>query len=334
MRSCSLVRFLLHIGLVWGVAHSLIPLAHAQALSYPSKPIVIKVAFPAGGVADAGFRDTLPILQRSLGQVVVIENVTGANGAIAAGSVMNAPADGYTLLGTTGNDLILAPFAIASARYKPETFRLVGLIGVTEFVLVGRANLPLNDIDQLVEYAKNPANKQLTIAHWGAGSTPHIVSADLQGRTGIKLLDVAYRGMAPIVPDLVGAHVDLSFMPLAGPVLGLIKSGKLKPIGLAANHRSELLPNVPTLDESRSVKGFEHTIWLGLFAPPAVPDAAISSLKSAVDKYVDSSEAKTYITSSGGRALTVISPSETAEFFKSEREKLNRVAKAIRIDLQ
>ncbi|NGX98149.1 MAG: tripartite tricarboxylate transporter substrate binding protein, partial [Candidatus Afipia apatlaquensis] len=112
----------------------------AMAQNYPTRPITIKVAFPAGGPSDASIRAANIVLQRNLGQSLISENVPGATGSISAMAVLNAQPDGYTLLGTTGSDFVVAPFTIASAKYKPDSFKLLGVTGVSDFILVSNTN--------------------------------------------------------------------------------------------------------------------------------------------------------------------------------------------------
>ena len=152
----------------------------AMAQNYPTRPITIKVAFPAGGPSDASIRAANIVLQRNLGQSLISENVPGATGSISAMAVLNAQPDGYTLLGTTGSDFVVAPFTIASAKYKPDSFKLLGVTGVSDFILVSNTNYSFKNIDELIDYAQKPGNKQLTLGHWGKGSTAHIVGADFR----------------------------------------------------------------------------------------------------------------------------------------------------------
>lgn len=151
------------------------------AQSYPSKPIFIKVAYPPGGPTDAITRAGQPALQAGLGQAVVIENVPGALGSIAAMKVRNLPADGYNLLCTT-TDLILAPKAMVSARYKATDFRAVGFILISDMVLVASPKHNYKSVDDFVDRVRKSSADSISIAHWGYGSSPHMMTADFQSR--------------------------------------------------------------------------------------------------------------------------------------------------------
>lgn len=308
--------------------------AFPQAPTYPSKPIVIKVAFPAGGPADASVRAANIVLQRGLAQTLLADNMPGANGSIAAMHVLNAAPDGYTLLGTTGIDFLVAPFTVASAKYQPGSFRLLGVTGISDFVLVSSPAHAFKNVDELIAYARKPGNKELSIAHWGTGSAPHLVGADFQSRTGIKLLEVPYKGAAPTITDVAGGQVDLTFIPLGGPTLGMIQNGKLKPIGVASSKRNPALPDVPALGESRSLKDFEYSLWAAVLAPPKTPDAVVARMTAAMNEWVVSPENLARITANASRRLDPMTPTEAAAFLKTEYDKFNRVARSLKLDPQ
>lgn len=308
------------------------PAAIAQA--YPSKPIVVKVAFPAGGPADASIRAASVVLQRNLGQNVVSDNLPGVNGSLGALHVLKAAPDGYTLLGTTGTDFLVAPLTMASAKYQPERFKLLGVVGISDFVLVSSPAHSFKNIDELIDHAKKPGYKELSIAHWGTGSAPHIVGADFQARTGIKFLEVPYKGAAPTITDVAGGQVDLTFVPLGGPTLGMIQAGKLRPVALASEKRNPALPNVPTIGESARVKNFEYSLWSALLAPPDTPDPIVARLTAALNEWVASPENLARITSNASRRLEPMTTAQAAAFLKGEHEKFNRVARSLKLDPQ
>jgi tripartite-type tricarboxylate transporter receptor subunit TctC len=299
------------------------------AENYPAKLITVKVAFPAGGPADASFRAATPVLQRSLGQTVIIDNMPGANGSIAAMSVWKAPADGYTLLGTTGTDFLVAPLNILSAKYQPESFRMVGVISISDFVLVSSPEHAFKSIDEVIEYAKR-SGKTLSIGHWGTGSAPHIAAADLQARTGMKLLEVPYKGAAPVAVDLAGGQVDLAFAPLGGPTLGLIQKGKIKAIGIASQKRNPSLPDVPALGEKNgALKDFEYSLWSALFAPPKTPDSIAVRLNQSINEWGVSPENQSRTATGASRAIEPMDIGQAAVFLKNEQEKYTRVARQL-----
>ena len=309
----------------------LAPLAgHTQ--TFPTKPVVIKVAYPAGGPADVAIRDFTPSLAQQLGQPAIIENVSGANGSIAAKSVLQAPSDGHTLLGIVASDLILGPKIVATAHYKPEDFRPVAIAQQSELVLISSPKHAFKDIDDLVRYAKANPDKSLSIGHWGNGSITHVAGADFAARAHIDLLQVPYRGAAPVLPDLTAGNVDLTFFPLAGPLLGQIQAGYVKPIAIAANTRSPQLPNVPTINESAAVKNFVYTIWSGVFASKQVPEAVVLRLNKAFGAQTSTSEWRARQVTVGATVFEPKDVKQTEDFFAAEIKKVEAASKAVRFE--
>ena len=309
----------------------LVPALSASAQSYPSKLITIRVPFPAGGAADAGFRQLQPGLQAQLGQTVVVDNLPGAGGSIGVLKVLSLPADGYNVVGHTASDMILAPLALASAKYEPNQLRLVAPLLSTDFVLVSSPRFSFKGVDDLLAYAQQPGNKELSIAHWGRGSTTHIAGADFQNRGNVRFLEVPYKGVAPIIPDLIGGQVDLTFLPLAGPTMGLIKNGKVIPIGVSAAKRVAALPDVPTLNEGKAIKGFEHQIWTGVFVDRKVGDAEVNKLAQAITVVTRSPEFAKYAADQPGRTFDPMTPAQADEHFKAETKRLTDIARLIKL---
>jgi tripartite-type tricarboxylate transporter receptor subunit TctC len=291
------------------------------AQSYPTKLLTVKVAFPAGGPADVSIRAANVVLERYLGKTIVTENIPGANGSIAVTAVLKAPADGYTLLGTTGSDFMTAPATISSARYEPEKFKLIGIVGESDFVLLSSKAHSFKTIDELVDYALKPGSKELILAHWGAGSSPQVVGADFQARTGTKFLEVPYRGAAPVIADMLGGHIDLAFAPLGGSTLSLIQTGQVNAIGIASAERNPALPTVPIISEGAKVGKFEHSVWSALFAPPGTPDDVVVRLNDALNVWSASEENLARVKANASRPVAPMDVSQAMIFFKSEHEK-------------
>lgn len=312
-------------------AAMLLPAFAASAQTYPSMPVTIRVPFPAGGPADAGFRQLQPGLQAQLGQAVVVDNLPGAGGSIGVMKVLGLPADGYNLLGHTASDLILAPLAIAAAKYDPGRLRLVSPLLITDFVLVSSSRLSFKGVDDLLAYVQQPGNKELSIAHWGRGSTTHIVGADFQNRGNVRFLEVPYKGVAPIIPDLIGGQVDLAFLPLSGPTVGLIRTGKVHPIGVSAAQRAAGLPEVPTLNEGKVIKGFDHQIWTGVFVDRKVGNAEVAKLAQAINAVAKLPEFAKFAADQAGRTLDPMTPAQADEHFKAETKRLTDIARVIKL---
>jgi len=307
--------------LLWQALLVLLTTEPSIAQSYPTKPLSVKVAFPAGGPADVSIRAANVVLERHLGKPIVTENIPGANGSIAVTAVLKASADGYTLLSTTGSDFMTAPAIISSAKYEAEKFKLIGIVGESDFILLSSKAHSFRTIDELVDHALKPGSKELVLAHWGAGSSPQVVGADFQARTGTKFLEVPYKGVAPVIADMLGGHIDLAFVPLGGGTLGLIQTGQVNAIGIAGAERYPDLPTVPTIGESVKVGKFEYSIWSALFAPPGTPDDVVARLNDALNVWSASEENLARIKANASRLVAPMDVSQAMIFFESERKK-------------
>lgn len=303
----------------------------ATAQSYPTKPIVIKVAYPPGFGVDASARPAAPVLQRDLGQTLVVENMPGANGSIAAMNVFNAQPDGYTLLATAGPDFAVAPFTIASAKYTVGSFQLIGVFAVADMVLVTSPSSPYNSLDAVIKQMRKPGTKELSIAHWGSGTLAHLAAAEFAQRVGGKLLEVPYKGIAPVTTAVGGGEVDLAFVPLAGPIAGMIQTGRIKAIAFAGAKRSPLLPEVATLGEDARLKDFEFGIWSGLWAPARTPDAVLARLNKAFNQWINSSENLALTAAQGLRRVDPMTPQQAQAFYRAESEKFIGIAKTLNL---
>jgi tripartite-type tricarboxylate transporter receptor subunit TctC len=307
--------------------------ALAAAQTYPNHPVTVKVAYPAGGPADVAARKLQPGLQEALKQPFVIENVPGAGGSIAARAVLNAPADGYTLLVTTGNDAILAPMTVKSANYAATDLRLISVIFPTDFALVTNADHHFKDVDELVS-ASRAARTEMTYGTWGYGSAPHLVGADFVASTGARILDVPYKGAAPVVAALLSKQIDMAFVPLAANVLSLEQAGKIRVVGIANTQRNPYLPQVPTLNEGKTLRNFVYSAWAGLFTSAAMPESVVKVLSTSVGNIVKTPQFQTFIRESGALPVNPLSPEEADALYRAQAEKYASVARSMKIEPQ
>jgi tripartite-type tricarboxylate transporter receptor subunit TctC len=300
------------------------------AWSQGSRPVSLKVAYSAGGPADTAARQLQVPLQAALGKTVIVENAPGAGGSLATMAYIGGPPDGSTLLVLTGNDAILNPLSLASAKYRPEELRLVHPLIVSEFVLVsGNLQAPAG-IDAVVAQAK-AASKELTFGNWGIGSSPHLITEDLRSQTGIRVLDIPYRGATPIVQDLIGRQLDYAFLPLAGTTQGMIETGKLKAIAMASPARTPNLPQVPAAGESKLLKGFDYTVWPGVFVHAATPEAVVVKLHQHISAIVGGPAYQKWSRETGNKALSAMTLQETAAFYAAEQRRSRHLAAAMKL---
>lgn len=298
-----------------------------------SRTTVLRVAYPAGGPADTAARKLQAKLGAALGQTVIIENVPGAGGAIGAANVLNAPPDGNTLLVTTGNDLILAPLAISQVKYKSENYRLLATILPTDFTLVTNADHSYKNLDDLIERSK-ASGKDLSFGSWGHGSAPYLVNADFKLSTGIKLLDVPYKGAAPVIQALLSKEIDMAFVPLAPSVIEMIKTGKIKAIGVANTQRNPNLPDVPTLGEGKYLKNFVYSAWAGVFIPRTVPEPTAQALARHLGEIVSSEEYQKFLQEAAALPVKALTLDQANSYYQAETSKFKSIASRIGLSPQ
>jgi tripartite-type tricarboxylate transporter receptor subunit TctC len=251
----------------------------AWAQSYPTRPITIVVGAAAGGPTDTIGRVITERMRASLGQTLVIENNGAAAGSIAHGRVARAAPDGYTLsLGHWGTHVVNG--AVYTLAYDVlKDFEPVALISVSPYFIVGKRDLAVNDLKELVAWLKTSGDKA-TQGTSGAGSPGHIGGVLLQSILASRWLFVPYRGANPVMQALLAGEFDWTFTT---PDQGLpqIQAGRIKPYAITAKSRMALAPNVPTTDEA-GLPGFYLSYWHGLWAPRGTPKDIIEKLNAAV----------------------------------------------------
>lgn len=247
--------------------------------AYPDKPVKLVVPFPAGGTVDVVARALAVTMGSALATSVVVENVPGAGGAVAAQRVVKSPADGYTLLFTTPNHTI-NPALNARLGFDTEKDLLpISMVAEIPELLVANASQPFTSFEGFVKYAKDNPDK-LNYSSAGNGTLPHITMELLLQQLGLKVLHVPYKGAAPAMNDLLGGQVQLKMDTIATSSQH-IKSGKLKPLAIASLKRSSLMPQVPTVAES-GLAGYQGILWMGLLAPAGTPRDVIDAVHRAV----------------------------------------------------
>jgi len=306
----------------------------APAWAQSDKPVRIILPNATGSGVDAITRAVQPALAKALGHTVIVDNQPGAGGSIAANAVLSAPADGQTLLVITGNDLILSPLAMAQVKYRPEAYRLLTPLFPTDFVLVSSAKHNFSSVDDLIEKARARADKPLSFGSWGYGSAPYLVAADFSARSGIQLLDVPYKGASPVMTALLGQEIDLAFVPMAASVLDFIRSGRIKPVGVANLKRNPFLPNVPTLNEGKRVKDFAYSAWAGIFVPANVPEPVAAKLQAQLVPIVGREDFKRFLAESAALPIEPMNLQSATAYYRGELEKFRGIAKAINLKPQ
>ncbi|MEO8059775.1 MAG: tripartite tricarboxylate transporter substrate-binding protein [Burkholderiales bacterium] len=257
-------------------------LATAAVAEYPEKPVTIVVPFAAGGPTDKVARDLAEALRKPLGgQPIIIENVGGAGGTLGATKVAKAANDGYTLL------LHHIGMSTSPALYRKMTydtlvdFEYLGMVNEVPMTLIGKPTLPANTYPELVKWLE--ANKgQINLANAGLGAASHLCGLLFQSMLKIDMQTVPYKGTGPAMTDLLGGQVDLMCDQTTNTT-SQIEAGKVKAFAVTSSKRltTRALKNLPTLDES-GLKGFNVSIWHGMYAPKGTPKAVTDKINAAL----------------------------------------------------
>lgn len=265
---------------------SLLLVTTSLAQTFPAKPVTLMVPYPAGGVSDVIARTLNVTLAKHLGQPVIVENLGGAGGAIAAQKVLNSPADGHLIFQGGPNELILAPLSNSAVKYKSEEFRLVQMITINPMAVLARKDLPVNNGDELIAYAKKAADAgtPMTYASVGPGSMYHLLGEHMSKQTGIAMTHVPYKGGAPAQQDLMGGLVDIFMTPFGKSHGQLVDDGKLKVVGVLSSERQAMFKKAPTLNESKALKGFVFEMWSGYFVRKDTPESVVQALHKALSE--------------------------------------------------
>ncbi len=320
MKRLQLARRALALGLACGA------MALSSAALAQTKITRLVVAFPPGGPVDFVARTMADQLGKELGQQVIIENKAGANGAIAAELVSRAAPDGNTLWLTSVGAVAINPALYEKLAYDPQRdLTPVSLVVNNVEVLVVGANAPYNTGAEFVAASRQQKNAPLTMASSGTGSVPHLAMELLNDAAKINLLHVPYKGAAPAITDVIAGHVNGFFGDIPG-LIGHIRGGKLKPIGIAASKRHPLLPDVKTFNEM-GMPGVDSDNWYALFAAKGTPAAEIDRVNQAVRRTLGTEAVRAKLLASGA-VPAPSTPPELAALMKNDAAKWTRVVRA------
>ncbi len=327
----KLTRALPALPLILGMpfAAALVP-GSAGAQTYPDKPINLVVPFPAGGATDAAARLVATHLGQTLGQTVVIDNVAGAGGAIAAQKVVRATPDGYTLLAGTVNDVVLAPITNTSAGYRWDQLAPIGAIGATPFVLVAHPKVAAQSIDELLAFVRgNPGKVNVGIP--GVGTLQHVAVAMLEQQARLSWTTVPYKGAAPLNADLLGGQLDLAVVTLPSAVAH-IKDGKVKSLGLMSLRRDEIHKDIATLNEGREIKDFSTDAWIGLLAPARTPGPIVDKLGAALQQTLGKPEVREGLAKLGFRTGVADGPAALRQLIERDDVRYRKATAGLKLE--
>jgi tripartite-type tricarboxylate transporter receptor subunit TctC len=288
---------------------------------YPSKPIRIVVNSGAGGLMDITTRRVADQMAKKLGQPIIVDNRTGADGLIGIRYAKTAPADGYTLL-VSSNTVTQAPAFKADPGYDPmKDFVGIGLVDEAPYLIVGSPSQPAKTLAELVSLAKANPDK-LSFASGGVGTSSHMAAVLFIHEAGIKMMHVPYKGNAGAMPDVIGGRVNVIFDggSSSGPML---KDGKLHAFGITYAKRSPSFPQVPTLAE-QGLPNYSFSVWHGLFAPAGTPKWVVQQLNEALRFALTSESVREGLKRDGAQAGQT-TPEQFTEFLRQDMLRTMKV---------
>ena len=300
-----------------------------QAQTYPSRQITLIIPFAAGGSNDIVARAIGKQLSEAWGQPVIAENRPGAGGVIGASTVAAAPPDGYTLL------LVSTTFTINAAIKKSmpfdtaRDFTPIAFVARSPLLFVASKDLPVKSAKDALALAKSKPDR-ITYASAGIGSINQIAAELIAQSAGVKLMHVPYKGGAPALNDLLGGHVDVyvSSMP---QVQQLAQSGQVNALAVTSVKRAQLLPDVPTLDES-GIPGFDLSSWWGIVGPAGMPPDVVNALNAEINKALTSPEILKFMASEGAEARAM-TPQAFGDLIRTEIGRWTKVGHEANISI-
>ena len=296
--------------------------AIAAAQPFPSKPVKMVVPFAAGGTTDVVARLLAQKLTEAWGQSVIVENKAGAGGNIGADSVAKSPADGYTILMTSGSIVTANPHMYKNLTYDPAK-DLVPITNVAAgpLLIAVHPSVPAKDMKEFIAYAKaNP--KKVNFGSAGVGTQTHLAGESFAHAAGVDLVHVPYKGESAALTDLIGGQIQM-VAPNLGGAIQHIKEGKIRALGVTSKERASQVPDVPALSEL--IPGYEGTGWFGLVAPAGTPREVIDRIYRDSAKILLSEEFKGKLAQQG---MTPVANSP-ADFAAAIREESGRWQKVI-----
>jgi tripartite-type tricarboxylate transporter receptor subunit TctC len=293
--------------------------------AYPDRPIRLLVGFPPGGSSDAMARIVQPAVEKLLGQTIVIENRAGAGAMIAIDAVAKAAPDGY-VLGLGGGAALGINFGLQEKMLYDSQKEIAPVTGLaaSPFILAASPSFPGRSLQDVITLAKRQG-ETLAIGHGGNGTLMHLMAEMFNQMAGTKIALVPYRGMAPVVTDLIGSHVALGVIdPPSG--MSAIEAGKIRAVAISSARRFPRLPEIPTFAEA-GLSGFEATGWFGIVAPAGTPADVIATLNAAFVKVLNDPDTVDRIHALGAEPIPM-TPTEFAAFIKIEIDRWLKVVAA------
>jgi tripartite-type tricarboxylate transporter receptor subunit TctC len=299
----------------------LVAVLHAQAQTYPAKPVRLVLPYAPGGIIDYVGRTLAQKLTEILGQSVVADNRPGAGGIVGTDSVARSTPDGYTLV-LMDPAIVINPTLQSDVPYDVfKNLQTVSIVSSSPEVLVVSPALPVTTFPELVAYGKaNPG--KLNFASAGIGTTPHLAGEMFKLRTGIDATHVPYKGIGASYTDMMSGKVQMAFSSIAG-ALPFTADNRVRALATTGARRSSVYPDLPTVAEA-GLPGFEVDLWLGVFAPTGLPAPVLARLNADLKKALEAADLKVALAKVGVEPRGT-SPDDGAAFLRAEFDKWKQV---------
>ena len=298
--------------------------AAIRADQWPSHPVTIIVPFSAGGSTDLLARVIAQHLQEKFGQPFIVENKSGASGAIGSAAVAKAEPDGYTLLIGTGGSQVTGPLTMKHRPFDPAELIPVALIAKLPGLIVVHPSIPARTIPELIAYLKANPDK-LSYGSSGTGTTTHLGMELFKAETGTRMTHVPFRGAGDNANAIAGGHVQLA-MDIISVLLPQARAGTIRAIAVTSRERVPSAPDIPTVSET--LKGFEVVAWIGMMAPARTPRPIVDKLAAELRRVLARPEVKENLDAVGGVAAAT-TPEEFGAFLTDEHTRWEAVIKGL-----
>lgn len=302
-----------------------------DAAAQPSRDRPVTVITPSapGGSGDIIARYIQEDLGKQLGRTLIVENLPGANGAIALQRALQSDPAHPAFLVASPSETTLTPLTQKSAAYSSSDFRLIAPLSGQTMAMLVRPDFPAKDINEMIEMARRPGAKPLTLGGIGVGSIIQIAGADMSKRLGIPLLHIPYKAGTPAVQDVMSGQIDFTILPFTPTFIQSVQAGKLKAFVIFGAKKHPVLTGVPTADEVPGLKGMYYPIWQGLFVPSKVPQSTAAELNKAINAILVTPAYQKWLAERGSSVEAGMTPEQAEAFFRTESRRLETLAAEI-----
>jgi tripartite-type tricarboxylate transporter receptor subunit TctC len=306
----------------------------AQGQTFPAKMLTMVVPWPAGGATDVAGRVIANELKTSLGQNVIVENPAGAGGSLGTVKALAAPADGYMLLMSSQQDVVLAPLSYKSATFKPEDARTVAMVGHTSTMIVVRNDLPAKTLAEFVALMKSQTGKPLSYCTPGLGTIYPLIVERMNVTLQTKNLQVPYQGFGQCLNDVTGGVVDFAVVPIAGPFPGYVDKGSVRALAVLSDKPNPRVPTVPLAGATKGFEGLNFSLWSAIHVNAKTSDAVVEQLNKAVLAALAKPEVRKTLEATGATLFDPMTPQQAHAYYLKDAQSLEALSKSMGVTKQ